>query len=66
MNGVRLAAAIARRPAAPPVLLYSGNAEAVDLAELSSAGVKGLLRKPLEPGELRSVIMPYVKHEQPR
>jgi len=66
MNGVRLAAAIARHPAAPPVLLYSGNAEAVDLAELSSSGVKGLLRKPLEPSELRSVIMPYVKHEQPR
>jgi len=63
MNGIRLAEAIARHPAAPPVVIYSGNAEAVDLAELSSAGVKGLLRKPLEPDELRSLITPYVRHE---
>jgi CheY-like chemotaxis protein len=66
MNGVRLAEAIARHPGAPPVLLYSGNAEAVELAELSSAGIKGLLRKPLEPRELRSAITPYVRRESPR
>jgi signal transduction histidine kinase/CheY-like chemotaxis protein len=66
MNGVRLAEAIARHPGAPPVLLYSGNAEAVELAELSSAGIKGLLRKPLEPRELRSAITPYVERESPR
>ena len=56
MSGLQLAAEIGRMSAAPPVVLYTGYAEAVDPAELSAAGVKGLVRKPLEPGELRALI----------
>jgi CheY-like chemotaxis protein len=66
MNGVRLAEAIGRHSGAPPVFLYSGNPEAVELTELSSAGIKGLLRKPIEPSELRSAITPYVGRESVR
>ena len=56
MSGLQLAEEISRMAAAPPVVLYTGYAESVDPAELSAAGVKGMLRKPLEPGELRALI----------
>ncbi len=65
MNGLQLAEEIGRMSAAPPVVLYTGYAEAVDPADLSAAGVKGLLRKPLDPGELRAVISGYLKRDDP-
>jgi CheY-like chemotaxis protein len=49
--------------AAPPVVLYTGYAEAVDPAELSAAGIQGLVRKPLEPSELRAVITGHLKRD---
>ena len=63
MSGLQLAEEIARMSAPPPVLLYSGNADAVDPAKLSAAGIKGLVRKPLEPGELRALIGGYLKRD---
>jgi CheY-like chemotaxis protein len=63
MSGLRLAEEIGRMSAPPPVLLYSGNAEAVDPAGLSAAGIRGLIRKPLEPTELRSLITGYLKRD---
>jgi len=63
MSGLELAEEIGRMSAAPPVVLYTGYAEGVDPAELSAAGVKGLVRKPLEPGELRAVITGYLKRD---
>jgi acetyl-CoA synthetase len=56
MSGLQLAEEISRMPAAPPVVLYTGYAEAVDPAALSTAGVRKLVRKPLELGELRTAI----------
>jgi DNA-binding response OmpR family regulator len=63
MSGLQLAEAIGRMPAAPPVVLYTGHADAVDPVKLSTAGIKGLVRKPLEPGELRAVITDYLKRD---
>ena len=61
MSGLQLAEAICRMPAAPPVVLYTGHADVVDPLKLSTAGVRGLVRKPLEPGELRAAIADYLK-----
>ena len=61
MSGLQLAEAIGRMPAAPPVVLYTGHADVVDPLKLSTAGVRGLVRKPLEPGELRAAIADYLK-----
>ena len=61
MSGLQLAAEIGRMAVAPPVILYTGYAEAVDPAELSAARVRGLVRKPLDPGELRTAIIGYLK-----
>ena len=66
MSGLQLAEEIGRMSAAPPVVLYTGYEDAVDRAELSAAGVKGLVRKPLDPSELRAVITGYLKHDNPK
>jgi CheY-like chemotaxis protein len=66
MSGLQLAEEIGRMSAAPPVVLYTGYAEAVDPTALSAAGVKGLLRKPLEPSELRAVIAGYLECVDPK
>jgi acetyl-CoA synthetase len=65
MSGLQLAEEIGRMSAAPPVVLYTGYADAVDPAKLSAAGVKGFVRKPLEPGQLRTVITGYLKRDDP-
>ena len=65
MSGLQLAEQIGRMSAAPPVVLYTGYADAVDSAKLSAAGVKGLIHKPLEPGELRMVIAGYLRCDEP-
>jgi CheY-like chemotaxis protein len=65
MSGLQLAEEIGLLPGAPPVVLYTGYSDAVDPAKLAAAGVKGLLRKPLEPGELRAVIADYLERDDP-
>jgi CheY-like chemotaxis protein len=56
LSGVDLAhAAQSLRPDLP-VLLYSGHADLIDVAALKQTGIRRVLRKPLEPAELRSVI----------
>jgi len=64
MSGLQLAEEIGRIKAAPPVVLFTGYADAVDAAQLSAAGVKGLVHKPLEPGELRRVITGYLRSDE--
>jgi CheY-like chemotaxis protein len=66
MSGLQLAEEIGRMSAAPPVVLYTGYADAVDPATLAAAGIKGLVRKPLEPSELRKVITGYLKRDNPK
>jgi len=50
LSGVDLAhAARSLRPNLP-VLLYSGHADLIDVEALQEAGIRRVLRKPLEPG----------------
>jgi DNA-binding NtrC family response regulator len=39
-----------------PVLLYSGNAEGFDAAELERSGVRGAIRKPVDAETLRATV----------
>jgi nitrogen-specific signal transduction histidine kinase/BarA-like signal transduction histidine kinase len=56
LSGVDLAhAARSLRPDLP-VLLYSGHADLIDAEALRQAGIRRVLRKPLEPAELRAAI----------
>ncbi len=56
LGGVDLAhAARSLRPGLP-VLLYSGHADLIDIEALKQAGVRRVLRKPLEPAQLRAAI----------
>ena len=66
MNGLQLAEEIGRLSAAPPVVLYTGYAESVDPAKLSASGVKGLVHKPLEPSELRTLITGCLERDDPK
>jgi acetyl-CoA synthetase len=61
MSGLQLAEAIRSLSVAPPVVLYTGYDDAVDLERLSAAGVTRLIRKPFEPSELLAVISGYLK-----
>ena len=47
--------ATALRPGLP-VLLYSGNAEGFDAADLERSGVRGAMRKPVDAGALRALL----------
>jgi PAS domain S-box-containing protein len=56
LSGADLAhAAQSSRPKLP-VLLYSGHADLIDVKALKQAGIRRVLRKPLEPAELHSAI----------
>jgi acetyl-CoA synthetase len=60
MSGVQLAGRIARLSPAPPVVLYTGYADNVCRHELEAACVKDLVRKPVEPAELRAVVAGHI------
>ena len=57
-----LAARRGDRAPAPelPVILYTGYAEGLPEGGAHAAGVRALVRKPIEPAELRSAIAPLV------
>jgi CheY-like chemotaxis protein len=56
MSGIQLADRIARLSPAAPVVLYTGYADDVTRDELAAARVKELVRKPVEPSELRAIV----------
>jgi CheY-like chemotaxis protein len=60
MSGLQLAGRIAHLSPAPPVVLYSGCADDPRRQELEAARVKDLVRKPVDPSELRAVVAGYV------
>jgi CheY-like chemotaxis protein len=60
MSGLQLAGRIAHLSPAPPVVLYTGYADDVRGHELEAARVKDLVRKPVEPSELRAVVAGYI------
>jgi len=56
MSGLRLAQALhAVRPGLP-VILYTGYAEGLARSELETAGIREVLRKPVEPGSLEAAL----------
>jgi acetyl-CoA synthetase len=56
MSGIQLADRIARLSPAAPVVLYTGTAADISRDELDAAGVRALVRKPVEPFELRAIV----------
>jgi len=52
MTGLELARCLSERRSSLPVLLYTGYAENIDKGQLERAGVRALLRKPVEPEAL--------------
>jgi acetyl-CoA synthetase len=56
MSGIQLADRIAHLSPAAPVVLYTGTADDIARHELEAARVKELVRKPLEPFELRVIV----------
>jgi CheY-like chemotaxis protein len=39
-----------------PIVLYSGYADAITEAEVHAAGIRALVRKPVEPAALRTLV----------
>jgi PAS domain S-box-containing protein len=57
MTGMELARRlIARRPGLP-VILYTGYAEGITERQLAASGVRTLMRKPIEPADLRASLV---------
>jgi PAS domain S-box-containing protein len=56
MTGVEVAARVAAERPGLPVMLYTGDADEFDPAELRRCGVRKMLRKPIEPKVLRSTL----------
>ena len=56
LTGLALAQRVSSLRADLPILLYSGNAEEFDGAELERSGVRGALRKPVDAEALRTLV----------
>jgi CheY-like chemotaxis protein len=56
MTGVQLASALQRVRSDLPVILYTGYGEGLMRPELDAAGVRALLRKPVEPAALEAAL----------
>ena len=60
MSGIQLADRIAHLSPAAPVVLYTGTADDIPRHELEAARVQELVRKPVEPFELRAIVARFV------
>ena len=56
MTGLQLAQALRAVRAGLPVILYTGYAEGLARSELEMAGIRAVLRKPVEPGALEAAL----------
>jgi CheY-like chemotaxis protein len=54
MTGLELARRLRACRPELPVILYTGYAEGISEAQLAASGVRALMRKPIEPAELRA------------
>jgi CheY-like chemotaxis protein len=54
MTGLELARRLRERRPDLPVILYTGYAEGISEAQLAASGVRALMRKPIEPADLRA------------
>jgi PAS domain S-box-containing protein len=60
MTGISLAREIAMARPQLPVVLYTGNSDRLDKAELAAAGVRALLNKPVEPDALYDILRTHL------
>jgi len=60
LTGLELAREIAGLGIGLPVILYSGNGEGIDDAELAAAGVRALAKKPVEPEVLLNLVTAHL------
>jgi CheY-like chemotaxis protein/anti-sigma regulatory factor (Ser/Thr protein kinase) len=60
MTGLQLATEIASRRPELPVVLYTGYAEGLPEGGVEASGVRAVVRKPIEPAELRNAIAPLL------
>jgi PAS domain S-box-containing protein len=60
LTGVELARELAVLRPALPVVLYSGYADAITDAQVQAAGIRALVRKPVEPAALRAALEPLL------
>ena len=56
LTGLELARGLVGTGREVPVVLYSGHVEGIDEDEAREAGVRRVLHKPVEPGELREAL----------
>ncbi|HEV7478112.1 MAG TPA: PAS domain S-box protein [Burkholderiales bacterium] len=63
LTGLELARRIRGIRADTPVILYTGYGEEISDAELDSAGVRALARKPVEPAELLTLVRTHLKQK---
>jgi CheY-like chemotaxis protein len=56
LTGMELARQVLALRPALPVVLYSGYADAITDAQVQAAGIRALMRKPVEPAALRALL----------
>jgi CheY-like chemotaxis protein len=56
LSGLQLARVVSRIRPGVPVILCTGYGEELQPPELEAAGVRTLVKKPVEPAELREVL----------
>jgi CheY-like chemotaxis protein len=56
LTGMELARQLLALRPALPVILYSGYADAITDAQVQAAGIRALVRKPVEPAALRALL----------
>jgi PAS domain S-box-containing protein len=61
MTGLQLAAELAQWRPGLPVVLYTGYAEGLPEGGVAQARARAVLRKPIEPAELRNAIVPFLR-----
>jgi CheY-like chemotaxis protein len=65
LTGLQLAQRAAALRPGLPVLLYTGNADAIDADALPAHGVRALLRKPVDAEALRTVVRRLLDEHRP-
>ncbi len=63
LPGLELAKILTRLRPGLPVILYTGYADALSEAEIQASGIRALMRKPVEPAELFSLLKAHLPHQ---
>ncbi|MGE3774113.1 MAG: PAS domain S-box protein, partial [Gammaproteobacteria bacterium] len=65
MTGIELAQQVILRRPGLPVLLYTGDAGLVDAPALAHQGVRSVMRKPIDPAALRTLMRRWLDERRP-